>query len=316
MPEYFGQFLENCLNAKNENTLITEIIKLDERKIKGLGPAVASILYFLHPTIIPSCNTAIVNGFNILFKQKVKLGSWKEYLQMREVIIQQNQKFKQYFSTDLGAFSGFLFEIGKNNILAGQETAFTDKEWEKILKQSEKNRQKIVDEKEEDQLHSEMQYHLLKIGNALNYDVIAASNDRSRTYNECRFSSISIKEFPEIDVPKETFNTIKLIDIVWFEKGTNRIVCAFEVEKSTSIYSGILRLTDLSFSLPTYKSKLYIIIPDIREKDVKLQLNRPSVKNSNLEILYILTSDLRKECDALCKYGENYHIMEKIAKRG
>ena len=313
---YFGQFLENCLNAKNENTLITEIIKLDEKKIKGLGPAVASILYFLHPTIIPPCNTAIVNGFNILFKRKVKLGSWKEYLQMREVIIQQNQKFKQYFSTDLGAFSGLLFEIGKNNILAGQETAFTDKEWEKISKQSEKNRQKIVDEKEEDRLHSEMQYHLLKIGNALNYDVIAASNDRSRTYNECKFSSISIKEFPEINVPKETFNTIKLIDIVWFEKGMNRIVCAFEVEKSTSIYSGILRLTDLSFSLPTYKSKLYIIIPDKREKDVKLQLNRPSVKNSNLEILYILTSDLRKECDALCKYGENYHIMEKIAKSG
>ncbi len=68
---YFGQFLESCLNASNENTLLTEIIKLDEKKIKGLGPAVASILYFLHPTIIPPCNTAIVNGFNILFDDKV-----------------------------------------------------------------------------------------------------------------------------------------------------------------------------------------------------------------------------------------------------
>ena len=312
---YFGQFLENCLNATNENTLITEIIKLDEKKIKGLGPAVASILYFLHPTIIPPCNTAIVNGFNILFKRKVKLGSWKEYLQMREVIIQQNLRFKQHFSTDLGAFSGLLFEIGKNNILAGQENTFTDKDWEKISKQSEKNRQKVVYEKEEDELHSEMQYHLLKIGNALNYDVIPASNDRSKSYNGSKFSFISIKEFPEIDVPKETFNTIKLIDIVWFEKGTNRIVCAFEVEKSTSIYSGILRLTDLSFSLPTHQSKLYIIIPDNREKEVKLQLIRPAVRNSNLEILYILTSELREHCDALCKFGDSHHIMEKIAKK-
>jgi len=312
---YFGQFLEKCLNASNENTLLKEIIRLDEKKIKGLGPAVASILYFLHPTIIPPCNTAIVNGFNILFNDKIKLGSWPEYLRMREVIIQQNKQYKRALSTDLGAFSGLLFEIGAKNILAGQESTLTDKDREKILKQLQKRRQKVVDEKQEDQLHSEMQYHLLKIGNALNYDVIAASNDRSKIYNGNKFSFISIKEFPKIDVPKETFGTIKLIDIVWFEKGTNHVVCAFEVEKSTSIYSGILRLTDLSFSLPSYKSKLYIIIPNKREKEVRLQLNRPAVRNSNLEILYILTSELRENCDALCKLGDSYHIMEKIAKK-
>jgi type II restriction enzyme len=312
--KYFGQFLENCLTTSDESKLLTEVIKLDERKIKGLGPAVASILYFLHPTIFPPCNTAIVNGFNILFNRKVKLGSWSEYLKMREVIIQQNEKFKNHFSTDLGAFSGFLFEIGKNNILAGQESTFTDKDWEKIEKQALKNRKKVVDEKEENQLHSEMQYHLLKIGNELNYDVIAASNDRSRDYNGDKFSFISIDKFPKIDVNKDTLKTIELIDIVWFKKGTNQIVCAFEVEKSTSIYSGILRLTDLSFSLPEDQSKLYIVLPDNREKEMKMQLNRPSVKNSDLEILYILTSDLREHCDALCKLGESHHIMEKIAK--
>lgn len=41
----FGQFLENCLNAKAEEQIIKEIIRLDSIKIKGLGPAVASILY-------------------------------------------------------------------------------------------------------------------------------------------------------------------------------------------------------------------------------------------------------------------------------
>ncbi len=312
---YFGQFLENCLHTSNENTLLAEIIKLDEKKIKGLGPAVASILYFLHPTILPPCNTAIVNGFNILFNDKVKLGSWSEYLRMREVIKKYNKQFKQHFSTDLGAFCGLLFEIGAKNILTGQESNLTEKEREKILKQLQKRRQKVVDEKQEDHLHSEMQYHLLKIGNALNYDVIAASNDRSKTYNGNKFSFISIKEFPKINVQPETFNTIKLIDIVWFEKGTNRIVCAFEVEKSTSIYSGILRLTDLSFSLPSHQSKLYIVIPDNREKEVKLQLNRPSVHNIDIEIQYILTSELREHCDALCKFGDSHNILDKIANK-
>lgn len=71
----FGQFLENVIHAKGEEQIIREIEKLDALKIKGLGPAVASILYFLHPTLIPPFNTAIINGFNYLFKDKKKLGS-------------------------------------------------------------------------------------------------------------------------------------------------------------------------------------------------------------------------------------------------
>lgn len=74
----FGQFLEKCINAKTEEQVVKEIVKLDTLKIKGLGPAVASILYFLHPTWFPPFNTAIVNGFNFLFKDKKKLGSWTE----------------------------------------------------------------------------------------------------------------------------------------------------------------------------------------------------------------------------------------------
>src|ERR1017187_2933051 len=46
----FAQFLESCLNKTNPDQLIREIDKLDSRRIKGLGPAVANILYFLHPT--------------------------------------------------------------------------------------------------------------------------------------------------------------------------------------------------------------------------------------------------------------------------
>ena len=88
----FGQFLENILKATTEEQIIKEILRLDELKIKGLGPAVASIIYFLHPTIIPPFNTAILNGFNHLFKDKKKLGSWNEYLKIREVLIDINNR--------------------------------------------------------------------------------------------------------------------------------------------------------------------------------------------------------------------------------
>ena len=71
----FGAFLEAVYTATREEQILTEISRLDSAKIKGLGPAVSNIVYFLHPTIVPPSNTAMVNGFNFLFGDKKKLGS-------------------------------------------------------------------------------------------------------------------------------------------------------------------------------------------------------------------------------------------------
>ena len=63
-----------------------------------------------------------------------------------------------------------------------------------------------------------------------------------------------------------------------------------------------------------YNEVFYLIIPDNREKDVRLQLSRPAIKQNNVTIKYILFSELRTHCDALCKFGDSHMIMEKIAK--
>lgn len=42
---------------------------------------------------------------------------------------------------------------------------------------------------------------------------------------------------------------VNLIDVLWSKEGTNRIECAFEVEETSSFYSGLLRLKDLIYSL-------------------------------------------------------------------
>jgi type II restriction enzyme len=86
------------------------------------------------------------------------------------------------------------------------------------------------------------------------------------------------------------------------------------VEKSTSIYSGILRLTDLSYTIADDDEVFYLIVPDKREKDVVAQLSRPAIKQNKVMIKYILFSDLRQHCDALCKFGDSHLIMEKIAR--
>lgn len=312
--QHFGQFLENCLNAKAEAQIIKEIIRLDSYKIKGLGPAVSNILYFLHPTIVPPFNTAILNGFNYLFKDRKKLGSWSEYLALREVLIDTNKQYRSELSLDLGAIAGLLFEIGTQKIILGTDEYLSEPERKKLEKLIEKRREEVEHEKEEEDLHTEMQYHLLKIGHALGYDVIAASNDRSKSHCGNNFSFICLHAFPEIDLDRETLNTVKLIDVLWFQKATNNVIAAFEVEKSTSIYSGILRLTDLSYTIADDDEVFYLIVPDKREKDVVGQLSRPAIKQNKVMIKYILFSDLRQHCDALCKFGDSHLIMEKIAR--
>ena len=264
-----GQFLENCLQAKTEAQVIKEIVALDDLKIKGLGPAVASILYFLHPTWFPPFNTAILNGFNSLFKDKKKLGSWTEYLKIRETLIETNNYYKSELSNDLGAIAGLCFEIGTQKMLIGNDDYLSEQERAKFEKNILKRQKEIREEKLEENLHNEMQYHLLKIGASLGYDVTPASNDKSKSFEINKFSFISIHKFPELQIDKETLNTIKLIDV---------------------------------------------IIPNSREKDVIHQLNRPVIKNSKMIIKYILFSELRANCDAICKFGTDFNIMDKIAK--
>ncbi|MGY3053112.1 type II restriction enzyme [Pedobacter sp. UYEF25] len=311
----FGQFLDNCIKARTEKQIVDEIIKLDNLKIKGLGPAVGSILYFLHPTLMPPFNTAILNGFNKVFKDNKKLGSWTEYLKIREVLIQKNTQHRHELSNDLGAIAGLMFEVGSQKLVLGNDEYLSEIDRKKIEALITKRQIEVQAEKEDENLHSEMQYLLLKIGKALGYDVITAINDKSKTYNGCNFSFLCKPNFPKMKVDADTYSTIKMIDILWFEKGTDNVIAAFEVEKSTSIYSGILRLTDLSYSVANGNEKFFLIVPDKREKDVCMQLQRPVIKAIKTPIHYILFSDLRQNCDAICKFGNGHQSMDKICKK-
>lgn len=225
-----------------------------------------------------------------------------------------NRKFCNELSLDTGAVAGLLFEIGTQKLFLGKDEYLSEVERTRLERLIEKRHKDKKTETEDEHLHNEMQYHLLKIGYALGYDVIAASNDRSKSWNGNKFTFISIPDFPQLPLDKEVLNTVKLIDVLWFKKGRPDVVAAFEVEKSTSIYSGILRLTDLSCSVANNEEVLYLVVPDHREKDVIMQLSRPSIRKGNMQMKYICFSELRQHCDALCKFGDDHSIMEKIAR--
>ena len=70
----------------------------------------------------------------------------------------------------------------------------------------------------------------------------------------------------------EVQRTISLIDVIWIDQESRQIACAFEIEKSTSIYSGMLRLLDLASSLGNRKYDFFLVVPDGREKEIIAQL--------------------------------------------
>lgn len=311
----FGAFLEACLNATREDQVLTEISRLAAAQIKGLGPAVASIIYFLHPTIIPPFNTAIVNGFNALFNDKKKLGSWESYLAMRETIVHFNTELRNHLSKDLGAFAGLLFEIGSGRlVITGNAESVFEVERAKAEKVAKARHLAVMTEKQEESEHTQIQYLLIKIGRALGCEVYVARNDRHRSCDGQAFALLTVPELPPMGCSSEVMDTVRLIDVIWLKPNGGEIVSAFEVEKSTSIYSGILRLEDLARSIPNCASHFYLVAPNHREKQVMAQLARPAFRNdlADISLAFIRFDDLREHCNALCKFGDNPMALRKI----
>lgn len=309
----FGQFLKETLLYNQEKQLIYNIMKLQEKNIKGLGPAVGNILYFLHPTIFPPFNTSIVKGFNMIFKQKIKLGSWEDYLTMREIMMEYNNNDNLVLSKDLGALAGLLYEIGSGRQVIQENHTLLLQDIDKVNKKLKKRHEEIQKELAEENEHTEMQYYLAKIGTTLGYNVWIAKNDHKREWKGYKLGNFSIPHLNLETISSAVSETISFIDVLWLNS-ENKVIGAFEVEKSTSIYSGILRLQDLSMSFNNDKSRFYLIAPNKRKKEIKAQLLRPSFQHDSMcKISYILFSDLREDCEAMCKFGVNISVFDKIS---
>lgn len=312
----FGRFLNACLNATREEQVLVELSRLAQASIKGLGPSVANIVYFLHPTLVPPFNTAILHGFNALFGAKQKLGSWESYLAMRETIMRVNSE-QPGLSKDLGSFGGMLFEIGSNRLVLPGNADSTLKELqEKAHKAAKKRHEETLADEKEASEHTQIQHVLIRIGRALGYDVFVARNDRHRSCHGDDFSTLTLPALPSLNLPQEVRQTVELIDVIWFGKGTGELACAFEVEQSTSIYSGILRMKDLALSLADQRSHFYLVAPEAREREVIAQMVRPALYSEQkaFQLGYLPAGELKRQCDSVCRFGTDRSVLLKIAR--
>ena len=320
----FGCFLDACVCCTTDDQVLAAIQRLDAQAIKGLGPATANLLYFLHPTLVPPFNTAIVNGYNALTGARVKLGRWQEYLVMRDGVLKLNARYRDLLSNDLGAIAGLLFDVGTGRYAAppASDDAAARVAWEADLAavraESAQRQRALAAARAGDRTHTEVQGWLRDLGIALGYDVWIATNDRGRAYGSGRLADGCLAALPNELASAPGADAVRLIDVLWLDPDAARgsVAAAFEVEHTTSIYSGIVRLLDLALGAAHQRAHgLFLVAPDAREADVRAQLARPAFSRvADLRVRFLSYSDLDTHRHSMARFGQGMKAIEAVAR--
>jgi hypothetical protein len=120
---------------------------------------------------------------------------------------------------------------------------------------------------------SRIQALLASCGEKMGFRIWVPKNDRSAVLQEWRPEDGSLISHLPLNYDETTLQTIEQIDVLWL-KGRS-IARAFEVEHTTAVYSGILRMADLLALQPNMDIKLHIVAPESRKAKVFSEIQRP-----------------------------------------
>ena len=119
----------------------------------------------------------------------------------------------------------------------------------------------------------QVQAALARLGADLGLDVWTPRNDRERVQAALGRNDVLFLDRLPLNYDEATLRTIENIDVLWLKRRS--IVRAFEVEHTTAIYSGILRMADLLALQPNMEIRLHIVAPPERREKVFEELLRP-----------------------------------------
>ncbi len=130
----------------------------------------------------------------------------------------------------------------------------------------------VVEEKEVRE-SIKIQALLSKIGEKMGFKIWLPRNDRNLVLQEWQPEGDILLNSLPLNYDIVTIKTIEQIDVLWLKRRS--IVRAFEIEHTTSIYSGILRMADLLALQPNMDIKLHIVAPEERKDKVFSEIQRP-----------------------------------------
>lgn len=156
-----------------------------------------------------------------------------------------------------------------------------------------------------DLTHGQVQTLLAAIGNTKGYDVLVPPRDATQLdWNLAERFDIQ-RSFPKGFGEAE--RVLREIDVIWIARGRNQVHGLFEVEHSTTVYSGLLRFNDALLTAPNI-SRFVIVSDDSRRSIFARQVFRPTFRQSGL-------SELASFLDYINVFNWHYRCKQERIER-
>lgn len=181
---------------------------------------------------------------------------------LEKIILEQIQNKKEY-SIDEEEYERLKGKIIKRS--NGEVTV--------TIPEDSHSEDKRVEDTDELRTSLQIQAKIASIGEKLGFSVWIPKSDRSRVERNWSPSDGVLLESLPLNYDEVTLRTIEQIDVIWLKRRS--IVRAFEIEHTTSVYSGILRMADLLALQPNMEINLHIVAPESRRERVFQEVQRP-----------------------------------------
>jgi hypothetical protein len=151
----------------------------------------------------------------------------------------------------------------------------------------------------------QVQAQVARLGAEMGFRVWIPRNNRDRVLEmiPVHMHKSFLDRLP-LNYDDTTLQTIEQIDVIWL-KGRS-MARAFEIEHTTAVYSGLLRMADLLALQPNMDIRLHIVAPDERRDKVLKEIKRPVFSLLDQGPLYEKCTFLTY--DAVRSLGEMKHL--------
>ena len=160
----------------------------------------------------------------------------------------------------------------------------------------------------------QVQAKVAQVGAEMGFSIWVPRNDKSRVLDHIpETMHVKFLNVLPLNYDDTTLRTVEQIDVLWL-KGRS-MARAFEIEHTTAIYSGLLRMADLLALQPNMDIRLHIVAPADKREKVLREIRRPVFSLLERGPLYDQCSFLSYDSiDSLAKAPHLSHMSDTIIK--